>query len=74
MDGPLTNITAPPPGTMGASHNRSMTFKSNPTVKQKLEQQMKEIEEKKSQAEKAVKEAEAAAAKADAKPPVPITA
>jgi hypothetical protein len=59
---------------MGASHNRSMTFKSNPTIKQKLEQQMKEIEEKKNQAEKAVKEAEAAAAKADTKPPVSITA
>lgn len=47
---------------MGPSPHRSMTFNNpNTSMKEKLEKQMKEIEEKKTQVEKAVKEAEAAA-------------
>ncbi|KAK7057549.1 hypothetical protein R3P38DRAFT_2841681 [Favolaschia claudopus] len=62
---PLVNVPNPETGSMGApSPHRSVTFKGNVSVKQKLEQQMKEIEEKKSQAEKAVKAAEEAAANA----------
>ncbi|KAF8967971.1 hypothetical protein BDZ97DRAFT_1977412 [Flammula alnicola] len=77
--GSLVNVPTPEAGSMGgASQHRTMTF-NNPNVamKEKLEKQMKEIQEKKNEAEKAVKDAEAAAAanskKADAKP-VSITA
>ncbi|KAF8162360.1 hypothetical protein BJ912DRAFT_914995 [Pholiota molesta] len=71
--GPIVNVPTPETGSMGTSQNRSMTFNNpNPSVKEKLEKQMKEIQEKKSEAEKAVKDAEAAAAatnkKADSKP------
>ncbi|KAH9485519.1 hypothetical protein JR316_0002427 [Psilocybe cubensis] len=74
--GPIVNVPTPETGSMGVSQNRSMTF-NNPasSAKQKLEQQVKEAEERKNKAEKAVKDAEAAATskKADAKP-VSITA
>lgn len=61
----------------GPSPHRSVTFNSPSSglgVKAKLEQQMKEIEEKKSQAEKAVKDAEAAASKKEESKPVAIAA
>ncbi|KAJ7039045.1 hypothetical protein C8F04DRAFT_1086925 [Mycena alexandri] len=66
---PLVSVPTPETGSIGGggaqSHHRSVTFKSgNANVKEKLEKQMKEIEEKKTQAEKAVKEAEEAAANA----------
>ncbi|KAF7362224.1 hypothetical protein MVEN_00568600 [Mycena venus] len=66
---PLVSVPNPETGSMGAaSHHRSVTFNQssggNASVKEKLEKQMKEIEEKKSQAEKAVKAAEEAAANA----------
>lgn len=53
-----------------------MTFNhASASMKEKLEKQMKEIEEKKSLAEKAVKDAEAAAnSKKEATKAVPITA
>ncbi|KAJ7287225.1 hypothetical protein C8J57DRAFT_1283255 [Mycena rebaudengoi] len=63
---PIVNVPTPETGSMGGastSHNRSVTFNQS-SVKERLEKQMKEIEEKKSQAEKAVKEAEEAAATA----------
>lgn len=71
--GPIVNVPTPETGSMGTSQNRSMTFNNpNPSVKEKLEKQIQEIQEKKSEAEKAVKDAEAAAAatskKADSKP------
>ncbi|KAF9485995.1 hypothetical protein BDN70DRAFT_988327 [Pholiota conissans] len=75
--GPIVSVPTPETGSMGSSQNRSVTFNNpTPTMKEKLEKQMKEIQEKKSEAEKAVKDAEAAAAtgkKADSKP-VSITA
>jgi hypothetical protein len=62
------NVPTPETGSMGAaSHHRSVTFNQssgNTNIKEKLEKQMKEIEEKKSEAEKAVKAAEEAAAHA----------
>lgn len=61
----------------GPSHHRSVTFntgKGDGGVKEKLERQMKEIEEKKSEAEKAVKDAEAAVNKKDESKPVAIAA
>ncbi|KAJ7928438.1 hypothetical protein B0H13DRAFT_1967246 [Mycena leptocephala] len=65
---PLVNVPTPETGSMGvASHHRSVTFNQssgNTNIKEKLEKQMKEIEEKKSEAEKAVKAAEEAAAHA----------
>ncbi|KAJ7647663.1 hypothetical protein FB45DRAFT_975290 [Roridomyces roridus] len=66
---PLVNVPTPETGSMGAAkHNRSVTFNQGVSVKEKLEQQMKEIEEKKIEAEKAVKAAEeAAASKKEAK-------
>jgi len=75
--GPMVNVTTPEPGTMGGpSPHRSMTFNhASASMKEKLEKQMKEIEEKKSQAEKAVKDAEAAATgKKEANKVIPITA
>lgn len=61
--GPMINVPTPETGSMGgASHHKSMTFNNpNTSMKEKLEKQMREIEEKKTQVEKAVKEAEAAA-------------
>ena len=63
----------------GASPHKSVTFNNlgpGAGVKEKLERQMREIQEKKSEAERAVREAEAAAAaakKKDDSKPVPIT-
>jgi hypothetical protein len=59
----MINVPTPETGSMGGpSPHKSMTFNNpNNSMKEKLEKQMKEIEEKKTQAEKAVKEAEAAA-------------
>ncbi|KAF8891782.1 hypothetical protein BD779DRAFT_1513106 [Infundibulicybe gibba] len=76
---PLVNVSTPETGSMGGpSPHRSMTFNnaagSGAGVKEKLQQQMREIQEKKSEAEKAVKEAEAAASKKDESKPVAITA
>ncbi|KAF7351154.1 hypothetical protein MSAN_01678100 [Mycena sanguinolenta] len=62
---PLVSVPTPETGSMGAtSHHRSVTFNQNSSVKDKLEKQMKEIEQKKNQAEQAVKAAEEAAANA----------
>lgn len=72
----MVSVPTPEPGTMGGpSPHRSMTFNNpNLSMKERLEKQMKEIEEKKSQAEKAVKEAEAAAnSKKESSNPVSIT-
>lgn len=72
----MVSVSTPETGTMGpVSQNRSMTF-NNPgaTTKQKLEQQMKEVQERKNQAEQAVKDAEAAAAKKADTNPVSIAA
>jgi hypothetical protein len=56
----------------GPSHHRSVKFKNvtgpGAGVKEKLEKQMKEIEERKLEAENAVKTAEAAANKDESKP------
>lgn len=46
----------------GPSPHKSVNFAKNANMKGKLEQQMKEIEEKKTEAENAVKAAQAAAA------------
>ena len=74
--GPMINVPTPEPGSMGGpSPHRSVTFNSataSAGVKEKLELQMKEIQEKKSEAEKAVKNAEAAANKKDETKPVSI--
>lgn len=61
----------------GPSPHRSVTF-NNPAgsgagVKEKLEKQMKEIQDKKIEVERAVREAEAAAGKKDDSKPVAIT-
>lgn len=71
------SVTTPATGSMGAgaSHNKSMTFnkpvESSASVKEKLEKQMKELEEKKNEMEKAMKDA---ANKKDDSKSVPITA
>ena len=72
--GPMINVPTPEPGSMGGpSPHRSVTFNSaSANVKEKLEQQMKEIQEKKSEAERAVRNAEAAAGKKDEAKPVSI--
>ena len=66
---PMVNVPTPEPGSMGGpSPHRSVTFNSataSSSVKDKLERQMKEIQEKKSEAERAVRNAEAAANKKD---------
>lgn len=77
------NVQTPETGSMGGtSHHKSMTFNNSGPgagVKEKLERQMREIQEKKSEAERAVREAEAAAAataaakKKEETKPVPIT-
>lgn len=82
--GPMVTISAPETGSMGnvASPHRSVKF-NKPSglglgVKEKMQQQLKEIEERKMEAEKAVREAEAAAAatngKKDESKPVAIAA
>ncbi|RDB25263.1 hypothetical protein Hypma_007593 [Hypsizygus marmoreus] len=78
--GPMVSVPTPEAGSMGTSHHKSVKF-NKPTgpglgVKEKLQKQMKEIEERKSEAEKAVREAEAAAAagKKDESKPVAIAA
>ena len=73
--GPMVNVPTPEPGSMGGpSPHRSVTFNNatSASVKEKLQQQMKEIQEKKSEAEKAVRNAEAAAGKKDEAKPVSI--
>jgi nuclear polyadenylated RNA-binding protein NAB2 len=57
----------------GQSQNKSLKM-DNASVKEKLEKQIKEMEEKKAAAEKAVKEAEAAAGKKNDTKPVAISA
>jgi hypothetical protein len=72
----MVNVTPPETGSMGNSHNKSVTFR-NPVgsgVKEQLQKQMKEIEEKKSETERALKEAQAAASKKDGTKSVAITA
>ncbi|KAF5317164.1 hypothetical protein D9611_004006 [Ephemerocybe angulata] len=72
--GGMSSVAAPETGTMsGTSHNKSMTFNtsSSATVKEKLEKQMKELEEKKQEMEKAMKDA---ASKKDDNKSVPISA
>jgi hypothetical protein len=66
----MVNVQTPEAGSMGGpSPHKSVTFNnSGGRVKEKLERQMKEIEEKKSEAQRAVKEAEAAASKKEAAP------
>lgn len=74
--GPMVNIPTPEPGSMGGpSPHRSVTFNNataSASVKEKLEMQMKEIQDKKSEAERAVRNAEAAANKKDEAKPVSI--
>jgi len=74
--GPMVNVSTPEPGSMGGpSPHRSVTFNTataSESVKEKLERQMKEIQEKKSEAERAVRNAEAAANKKDEAKPVSI--
>jgi len=74
----MVTVPTPETGSMGgASQHRSVTFNNPNAMKERLEKQMKEIQEKKDEAEKAVKEAEAVAhnkkTAADANP-VSITA
>jgi hypothetical protein len=73
---PIVNVPTPEQGSMGGpSPHRSVTFNNataSATVKEKLELQMKEIQEKKSEAERAVRNAEAAANKKDEAKPVSI--
>ncbi|KAG5727102.1 Nuclear polyadenylated RNA-binding protein nab2 [Termitomyces sp. T112] len=77
---PLVTVSTPETGSMGGStsHNKSVTFNKTAGpgqgVKEKLAQQMKEIEQRKLEAEKAVREAEAAAGKKDESKPVAIVA
>ncbi|KAF8161281.1 hypothetical protein B0H34DRAFT_700238 [Crassisporium funariophilum] len=74
--GPMVSVPTPEPGSMGgASHNKSMTFNNGgASAKERLDQQMREVQERKSEAERAVKEAEAAANKKDGAKAVPIAA
>jgi hypothetical protein len=62
----------------GPSPHRSVTFNNTggvvQDVKEKLANQMREIEEKKTEVANAVKEAEAAANKKEESKPVPIAA
>ncbi|KAG6879918.1 hypothetical protein C0992_009582 [Termitomyces sp. T32_za158] len=77
---PLVTVPTPETGTMSGttSHNKSVTFNKvvgpGQGVKEKLAQQMKEIEQRKLEVEKAVREAEAAAGKKDESKPVAIAA
>lgn len=72
------NVPAPETGTMGSTNSPHKSVKFNKSagpglgVKEKLQQQMKEIEERKKEAEKAVRDAEAAAGKKDESKPVAI--
>ncbi|KAG6864497.1 hypothetical protein C0991_009091 [Blastosporella zonata] len=78
--GPMVTVSTPETGSMGgsASHHRSVTFNKpvgpGQGVKEKLQQQVKEIEQMKLEAEKAVREAEAAAGKKEDTKPVAIAA
>jgi len=59
----MVTVKTPEPGSMGGpSPHRSATFNTGAGIKEKLEKQMKEIEEKKSRAEQAVRDAQAAVA------------
>jgi len=69
----MVTVPTPETGSMGGpSPHKSVTFNQpGAGIREKLQKQMKEIEEKKNEAEKAVKDAEAAASggkKDDAKP------
>lgn len=75
--GPSVNVSTPEAGSMGGpSHHKSVNFKNSvgAGVREKLAQQMKEIEERKKAAEQAVQDAEAAASKKDETKSVAITA
>ncbi|KAG6813514.1 hypothetical protein H0H92_010218 [Tricholoma furcatifolium] len=78
--GPMVTVSTPETGSMSgsSSHHKSVKFNKpagpGQGVKEKLQQQIKEIEQSKLEAEKAVREAEAAAAKKDESKPVAITA
>ncbi|PFH52125.1 hypothetical protein AMATHDRAFT_74420 [Amanita thiersii Skay4041] len=65
---PVVTVQTPETGSMGTgSPHKSVTFNNSGPgagVKRKLEEQMREIQEKKNEAEKAIKEAEAAASSA----------
>ncbi|KAK2463131.1 hypothetical protein APHAL10511_004786 [Amanita phalloides] len=73
---PIVTVSTPETGSMGGhSPHKSVTFNTagpGAGVKEKLEQQMREIQERKNEAEKAVREAEAAAAKKKDSKPVAI--
>lgn len=75
----MVNVQVPETGSMGGpSPHRSVKFNTGTGlgtgIKEKLEQQMKEIEQRKGEAEKAVREAEAAASKKEDLKPVAIAA
>lgn len=75
--GPIVSVPTPETGSMGSSQHRSVTFNNastNAAAKERLEKQMKEIQEKKTEAEKAVKDAEAAANKKSDVGPVSVNA
>lgn len=59
---------------MGPGPHRSVKFNTGAGVRERLEQQMKEIEAKKLEAEQAIKAAEAAASKKDEAKSVSIAA
>lgn len=68
---PMVTVQPPETGSMGGpSPHRSVKFNNGlgTGIKEKLEQQMKEIEKRKGEAERAVREAEAAASKKDSNP------
>ena len=68
----MVSVSTPETGTIGPSHNKSVTFNSSgqSSAKEKLEKQMKELEDKKEEMKKAIQEA--ANKKEDAKS-LPIT-
>jgi nuclear polyadenylated RNA-binding protein NAB2 len=74
----MVNVQPPETGSMGPSPHRSVKFNTGTGlgsgIKEKLEQQMKEIEVRKGEAEKAVREAQAAASKKEESKPVAIAA
>ncbi|KJA28907.1 hypothetical protein HYPSUDRAFT_128369 [Hypholoma sublateritium FD-334 SS-4] len=75
--GPIVSVPTPETGSMGSSQHRSVTFNNastNAAAKERLEKQMKEIQQKKTEAEKAVRDAEAAANKKSDVGPVSVNA
>ena len=72
----MVAVSTPETGTIGPSHNKSVTFNSSgqtsaSSAKEKLEKQMKELEDRKEEMKKAIQEA--ANKKEDTKS-LPITA